>query len=311
MSFTAEVREELARVEPTCPDCDKAELAAIVRTQGTIGLSGGGRTRLEIATEIASVARVAIRMLHDVYGLETELTVRRNVLHRTHNYLITVPGQLALSEALHDLGMLGDEGFMGGVPQKLVAKKCCAAAYLRGMFLVGGYIADPHGDFHFELTTASESLARDVVELMKRHDIDARSIRRHNTYTIYLKGAEHIISFLVFVGAQKSALVMESARVIKSVRNDTNRRVNAEIANQNKASEAALKQIESIRILIENDELDDLPASLREIALLRLRNPDTSLKDLGELANPPLSKSAVYHRLLRINAIAEGVAREV
>lgn len=306
MSFTAEVKDELSRVEPSCPACDKAELAALARIEGTLTISGGNRPRLEIATETGSVARTVIRLVHGVYDLKTELTVRRSVLHKTHNYLITVPAQIGLADALDDMGVLGPTGFEPGVKRALVSRSCCAGAYLRGAFLAGGYIADPRGDFHFEVTVATEELADDIVALMKREGVEARSTKRHNLFSIYIKGADRITSFLALVGAHKSALDMEAARVLKSVRNDTNRRVNAEIANHAKSADAAMQQIEQIRTLVERDGLGAVPRSLQEVAVLRLQHPDASIRELGELANPPLTKSAVAHRLRRITALAQG-----
>ena len=305
MSFTAEVKDELSRIEPTCSRCDRAELSALIRIEGTLSISGEG-PRLELATETASVARTAIRLLHSVYELATNLTVRRSILHKTHNYLITVPSQIGLTDALHDMGILGKEGFEGGIRPELVRDACCAGAYLRGAFLGGGYIADPRGAFHFELAGPSEELIAACLELMREHGMRARYIRRHNMYAIYIKGIEQITAFLVFVGAHQSALAIENARVIKSVRNDTNRRVNAEIANQLKTTRASMQQIECIRRLVGQKGIEAIPESLREVALLRLKHPDASVKELGELADPPLSKSAVYHRMRRIAAMIDG-----
>lgn len=305
MSFTAEVKDELSRIEPTCSRCDRAELSALIRIEGTLSISGEG-PRLELATETASVARTAIRLLHSVYELATNLTVRRSILHKTHNYLITVPPQIGLTDALHDMGILGKEGFEGGIRPELVRDACCAGAYLRGAFLGGGYIADPRGAFHFELAGPSEELIAACLELMREHGMRARYIRRHNMYAIYIKGIERITAFLAFVGAHQSALAIENARVIKSVRNDTNRRVNAEIANQLKTTKASMQQIECIRRLVGQKGIEAIPESLREVALLRLKHPDASVKELGELADPPLSKSAVYHRMRRIAAMIDG-----
>jgi len=304
VSFTSEVKDELSRIEPTCSRCDRAELSALIRIEGTLSISGEG-PRLELATETASVARTAIRLLHSVYELATNLTVRRSILHKTHNYLITVPPQVGLTDALRDMGILGDTGFEGGIRPELVESACCAGAYLRGAFLGGGYIADPRGAFHFELAGPSEELIASCLELMDAHGIRARYIRRHNMYAIYIKGIEQIIAFLAFVGAHQGALAIENARVIKSVRNDTNRRVNAEIANQVKATKASMRQIECIRRVIGQRGIEAIPASLREVALLRIKHPDASVKELGELADPPLSKSAVYHRMRRIAAMID------
>ncbi len=304
MSFTSEVKDELSRIEPVCSQCDRAELSALIRIEGTLSISGEG-PRLELATETASVARTAIRLLHSVYELATNLTVRRSILHKTHNYLITVPSQAGLTDALHDMGILGESGFEGGIRPEIVGNSCCAGAYLRGAFLGGGYIADPRGAFHFELAGPSEELIVACLELMREHGIRARHIRRHNMYVIYIKGIEQIIALLAFIGACQSALAIENARVIKSVRNDTNRRVNAEIANQVKSTKASLRQIECIRRLVGQRGIESIPESLREVALLRIKHPDATVKELGELADPPLSKSAVYHRMRRIAAMID------
>ena len=141
MSFTAEVKDELARVPPTCSHCEKATLAALVRIEGTLFFSGQGTYRIEIATDVPSVARLIIKLLHELYHLKTELTVRRSVLHKTPNYLIEVPAQPHLADALRDMGVLSEEGGLElGIKEGLVAKECCTAAYLRGAFLGSGFV---------------------------------------------------------------------------------------------------------------------------------------------------------------------------
>jgi len=305
MSFTAEVKDELSRVETTRQCCPRAELSALVRVEGTLHFTGNERFRLEIATETAPVARKAIKLLHGLYGLNTELTVRRSVLHRSNNYLITVPSQPRLSEALLDLGIVDDRLTpVYSIPAWLVKRDCCAVSYLRGTFLGGGFVADPHGDFHFELTAETEEMADDLVALMERFEMPARVTQRRGTFAVYLKGAEAIVTFLARVGAHQALLRTEDVRIIKSMRNDVNRLVNAETANLEKSAKAAIAQIEAIRMLADVRGLENLPPALREMAELRIENPDVSLRELGELAEPPLSKSAVYHRIRRLEELA-------
>ncbi len=304
MSFNTDVKEELARVEPTCSHCERALLAALIRIEGTLFISGQGRYRLEVVTDAPSVARLTWRLLHETYDLRTELTTRRSVLHKTPNYLIDVPVQDGLADALRDMGVLGDTGLQLGVAPALVAKQCCAAAYLRGAFLGSGFVSDPRGDFHFEITVESREMADDLVKIMDEKNIRARIMKRRSSYVVYIKSGEAILEFLAFAGAHQSALVLENARVVKSVRNDVNRQTNAEMANQKKAVSASIDQIYAMRTVLESYGPDKLPPALQEIIRLRVAYPDATLKELGERADPPLSKSAVYHRIRRIEQMA-------
>lgn len=304
MSFNSDVKDELARVPATCSHCDRALLAALIRIEGTLFLSGQGRYRMEVATDAPTVARLTWRLLHETYGLRTELTTRRSVLHKTPNYLIDVPSQKGLAEALHDMGVLSDSGLELGVADSLIAKQCCAAAYLRGAFLGSGFVSDPRGDFHFEITVESREMADDIASIMLEKNIRARVMQRRSSYLVYIKSGESILEFLAFVGAHQSALVMENARVVKSVRNDVNRQTNAEMANQMKAASASVDQIYAMRTVLEAYGPEKLPPALREIIQLRATYPDATLKELGEHADPPLSKSAVNHRIRRIEQMA-------
>lgn len=303
MSFTADVKEELSRVEPVCSHCERATLAALVHLEGSLRLTGQGRMSLEVDTDSPSVARLMVKLLHSIYGLRTELTVRRSVLHKTPNYLISVPMQPALSDSLHDMGVLSDAGLDAGIDPAVVSKRCCRAAYLRGAFLASGFIASPKGDFHFEITVQNEHLAQDLCKLMDEAGVHAKIMQRRSNYIVYMKSGSSISEFLALVGAHHCALAMENVRVIKSVRNDVNRRVNAELANQQKASDASVEQIMAIRRVVDKVGLENLPPALQEFIRLRVAHPDATLKELGQYADPPLSKSAVYHRVRRIEEL--------
>lgn len=303
MSFTADVKEELSRVEPVCSHCERATLAALVHLEGSLRLTGQGRMSLEVDTDSPSVARLMVKLLHSIYGLRTELTVRRSVLHKTPNYLISVPMQPALSDSLHDMGVLSDAGIDAGIDPAIVSKRCCRAAYLRGAFLASGFIASPKGDFHFEITVQNEHLAQDLCRLMDEAGVHAKIMQRRSNYIVYMKSGSSISEFLALVGAHHCALAMENVRVIKSVRNDVNRRVNAELANQQKASDASVEQIMAIRRVVDKVGMENLPPALQEFIRLRVAHPDATLKELGQYADPPLSKSAVYHRVRRIEEL--------
>ena len=304
MSFTAEVKDELSRVEGTCPECDVAELAAMVRVCGALSFRGSGNYAIRVSTETGAVARTVIRLAHTIFDLETTLTVRRSNLHKTRNYLIEIPEQKGLEQALIKLGVLVlGQGLASGVAARVVARPCCRASYLRGAFMAGGFIADPRGDFHLEIAVTGEELAADLVELLDDEGVTARVNKRRGAYAIYLKSFDDIVRLLAIIGASRTALAVENVRVMKSVKNDVNRRVNAEMANQARSTGAAASQIELIDRVEREVGLDTLPPALADFCRARRAYPDLSLRDLGQAMDPPMSKSALYHRVLRLEQL--------
>ena len=167
-------------------------------------------------------------------------------------------------------------------------KQCCTAAYLRGAFLGSGFVSDPRGDFHFEITVESEDLAGGLVDLLDRKGIRARVMQRRSSYMVYLKSGSAILEFLAFAGAHQSALAMENARVIKSVRNDVNRMTNAEIANQAKAANASVDQLYAIRVVLEAHGMENLPPALQDFIKLRVTYPDRHAQGAGRAREPAL-----------------------
>ncbi len=304
MSFTAEVKDELARIKGSCEECDVAELAAIVRVCGALSFHGSGAYSIRVSTETGAVARTVIRLARSVFELETSLTVRRSNLHKTRNYLIEIPEQKGLEQALIRMGVLVlGRGLSSGIAARVVARPCCRAAYLRGAFMAGGFIADPRGDFHLEIAVTGDEFADDLVELLDDEGITARVNRRRGTYAIYLKSFDDIKSLLTVIGANRIARGVENVRVVKSVKNDVNRRVNAEIANQARSTGAAADQLRLIDRVEKEVGFDELPPALLQFCQARRAHPDLSLRDLGAQMTPPLSKSALYHRVLRLEQL--------
>ena len=239
-SFTAEVKDELSRVEGRCATCDRAQLSALLRVCGTLSFKGAGRYSLRITTETGAVARTIIKLTHELFDLDTSLTIRRSVLHKTRNYLIEIGEQEGLEDALVALGILmPGKGLAVGIPRGLLQKRCCREAFIRGAFMAGGFIADPRGDFHLELAVTGEEFANELSILVNSLGVHARLNRRRGAYAIYLKSFDDIVSLLVGMGAARYAHTIEGIRAMKSVKNDVNRRVNAELANQGRAGDAA------------------------------------------------------------------------
>jgi cell division protein WhiA len=217
--------------------CPFAELAALIRVSGSLSFSGQGRYAIRISTETGAVARTVVKYTHKLLDLDTSLTVRHSVLHKTRNYLIEIPDQPELADDLVTLGILvPGQGLAQGLPDHLLTRQCCRNAFLRGAFMAGGFIADPRGDFHLEIAVTGEDLAQGIVSLMETVGVAARLNRRRGAFAIYLKSFEDIVRLLEAMGAQRSAHAVEAVRRMKSVKNDVNRRVNAEIANSNRSS---------------------------------------------------------------------------
>ena len=86
------------------------------------------------------------------------------------------------------------------------------------------------------------------------------------------------------------------AGIMKEMRNNVNRLVNCETANLSKTVNAAVRQVESIKLIQKEIGLQRLPKNLREVAELRLSYPDESLKELGEMLEPPVGKYRINHR---------------
>jgi len=304
MSFTAEVKDELSRVQGECERCDAAQLLALVRVCGTLSFRGTGRYTLRIATETGSVARTSLQLLHRLYDLKTQLTFRRSRLHKTHNFLIEVPEQDELGEALADLGVLEvGHGLVSGVPEHVVERECCRRAFLRGAFMAGGFIADPRGDLHLEMTVTGEDFANGIVDVCRGFGINARLNHRRGAFAVYLKSFDDIVRLLRVLGATRSAHTVSTVKGIKEKKNAINRQTNADMANMVRHTAAAEEQLRLIRRVEREVGLNSLPPALREFCTLRRAHPDLSLAQLGAEASPALSKSAMYHRVLRLQAL--------
>jgi DNA-binding protein WhiA len=305
-SFTAEVKDELSRVEGRCPTCERAQLSALLRVCGTLSFKGTGRYALRITTETGAVARTIIKLVHDIFDLNTSLTIRRSVLHKTRNYLIELAEQDGLEEALVELGILvPGQGLAAGIPRSLLQKRCCREAFVRGAFMAGGFIADPRGDFHLEMTVTGEQFASDIASMLRSYGVRARLNRRRGAFAVYIKSYDDIERVLGVLGAKRSAHTVMRVKGIKSAKNATNRLVNADLANASRAADASYAQQELILRVAREVGMDELPRSLREFCKARLENPGLSLADLGATFDPPLSKSAMYHRLLRLKALLD------
>ncbi|MCL4514839.1 MAG: DNA-binding protein WhiA [Firmicutes bacterium] len=307
MAFSLRVKEELARVIPKDSCCQLAELSALIHMDGALQIHGQAELALEILTENAAAARKIFHLVKNLFHSETEILVRKKRRLRKNNvYGIRIPAGAGVREILLKLGLVDDDfALVQGISLPLVKRKCCRRAYLRGAFLGKGSITDPEKTYHLEFTVDNPVYAGDLSRLLHSQGVPARVGERKKEYVVYIKEGEQIGQLLALMGAHTALLDFENIRVIKGMRNQVNRRVNCETANLDKTVNAAMQQLENIRVIDEMMGLSKLPANLREVARLRMGHPDASLQELGEMLVPPASKSGVNHRLRRIGRIAE------
>lgn len=183
-----------------------------------------------------------------------------------------------------------------------------ARLYIREAFIKSGFINSPEKDYHLEILFKTKKKAEQAKILLEQCNIENVGItKKGNGTIIYIKDGESISAFLALIGANNAVLRFEEARVIKDTRNNINRVVNCETANLNKTIDAAVEQIKSIKLLKQKHKFHTLPENLKEIAELRIKNPDASYEELGKMLIKPIGKSGVSHRLNKINQIAKEI----
>ncbi|MNP02434.1 Sporulation transcription regulator WhiA [compost metagenome] len=306
MSFAAETKKELTRVEgQTC--CEKAELSALIRMNGSVQLSNK-KVILDISTENAAIARRIYSLIKKYFQAHTELLVRKKMRLKKNNvYIVRIPTQV--QEILKELNIVS-EGFLftQDIQPQLIRKKCCKKAYLRGAFMAGGSVNNPEGSsYHLEIYSMYEDHCKALVGLANEFNLNARFIERKKGFVLYIKEGEKIIEFLSLIGAHQSLFKFEDVRIMRDMRNSVNRIVNCETANLNKTISAAVRQIDNIKLLQREVGLESLPEKLREVAEVRLVHPDMNLKEVGEMLKGTVSKSGVNHRLRKIDEMADKI----
>ncbi len=178
-------------------------------------------------------------------------------------------------------------------------------AIIRGAFMGGGFVSEPTSKYHLEINFENETNFEFIKRLLENYNMSIKRLKRDGSISLYIKDGEEISNFLALIGASESMLKFEEIRVIKEARNNVNRMVNCEVANLNKTVTAATKQIEAIRKLKNSRKFTNLPEELKEIANLRLKNPDASLIELGNMLKEPVGKSGVNYRLNKLIKMAE------
>lgn len=313
MSFSGNVKEELAKQFSKSRHCQIAELAAIFLFEGKVVT--GKNPVLLITTENIRVAKKSYTLLKHAFQIESEMSTRdTGGGHRGHTYQITICGEEKIKKILQAIHLLDIEGRPvendGLVDGLIVQKDCCKRAFLRGAYLCAGSMSDPEKAYHFEIVCTGEKKARQLSEIMNHFGVESKVVLRKKNHIVYLKEGEQIVDVLNVMEAYRCLMEFENIRIVKEMRNSVNRQVNCETANINKTVNAAVRQIEDIRLIMDRNGLTSLPQPLQEMAEVRLENPDAPLKELGLLFTPPIGKSGVNHRLRKLSELADRIREE-
>lgn len=188
----------------------------------------------------------------------------------------------------------------------VLEEDCCRIAFLRGAFMAGGSVTDPEKRYHLELATSHLRVSREVYSLLMELGFFPKDTTRGGNSILYFKQSDYIEDVLTTIGAPVCAMQIMEAKVEKDLRNGINRRVNCETANLGKAVDAAQEQLAAIRRLEERGEFQDLPDKLKKTAELRKQHPEATLLELAQMQDPPLTKSAINHRMRKIVELSKG-----
>lgn len=304
MPLSEDLRGELAAIAPV-RGCDRlAELSALFHSAGSVHLLGRGRISVHLDLGSSAVARRAFALLREL-GVHSEIrTYRRQAFDRATRYQLHVEGEPHALELLREAGVLDRRlAPIEKPPGRVVARACCRGAYLRGALLGGGSLSGPRSP-HLEIRTTSVAGAEFLARLAAAVGTKLGVLDRGRHAVAYAKGADAIETLLLSAGAGDTVLAFEERAVVAGLRSDANRLANADHANLVRTSRAAGVQLDAVRRLRADGRLERLADPLCEIAALRLRHPDLSLRELAAKCEPPATKASVQRRLAKLVELA-------
>lgn len=311
MSYSTDVKDELGRQDSHARHCRIAEVAAIIYFSGKFSYNKTG-SYIKVQTENLTVATKYFILLEKTFRIRAEVAVRnsRNAVY----YQIVVTDSDSVAVILKSIKVIDDSGNyldrFGRISRLIIQNPCCKRAFLRGAFIVSGSITDPYKGYHFEIVAGNEERAAVLEEILHAFNIESKHTIRKSNIIVYVKEGAQISDILGLMEAHVAMMKLENVRIYKEMRNSINRQVNCEAANISKTAATARRQQQDIIYIRDNMGLGNLSEQLREIAIVRIANPDASLKELGEMLHPPLGKSGVNHRLRRLSEIAGDLRKQ-
>ena len=312
MSFSADCKQELCSLPPEKPCCPASELSGLFMTMGSLSLLGRGRLSVQLSSENLAVCRRAYTLLSKQMLLAPQIHYLTSSRFGGRRKCVLTLGPNESPTFLRKLHMMeraanGEWSLRSTTPRLPITRACCARAFLRGVMLGGGTMANPDTSYHLELPYQNDEMRQMLAKCLQRIDLPIRDGTRGEKRFLYLKQAEQLVTFLTAIGAHQAILRIEELRLRKQLIGKINRAMNCDAFNLSKQMTASAKQVEIIRELDKKGMLEGMSESLREVARLRLEMPDATLEQLGQSMTPPLGKSGVNHRLRRLMEYAESI----
>jgi len=310
VALTADVKDELARIEITKSAVRAAELSTILRFSGGLHLISG-RVVVEAELDTAQLARRVSKDLVELYGIESELSViSPSGIRRGSRYQIRV---VKAGDVLaRQTGLLDSRGRpVRGLPATLVNGTIAEAqAVWRGAFLSHGSLTDPGRSAALEITAPGNEAAMALVGVARRLGVMAKAREVRNVFRVVVRDGEAIATMLTQMGAHSQVLKWEEMRLRREVRATANRLANFDDANLRRSAQAAVASGARVGRALEILG-DDVPDHLKYAGELRLQHKQASLDELGHLADPPMTKDAIAGRIRRLLAMADKKAADL
>jgi len=311
MTFSSKVKLEVINNYENQEECESIEIVALVNNCGFI-YSKFDVEHIYIQTDNIFLAKKYFTLLKETFNIRGEISVKTNIKFKKSYYFVKVSAKKDTEEMLKLVSFLQSNAFFCRKAEKnssrlTKASNCNKKRYLGISFLLNGSLSDPTKNYHLEFIYSDLNNAKVISYILNSYNLNAKIIERKNYFIVYIKESENISDFLNIIGAHTNLMYFENVRILKDVSNNINRKVNCETANISKTINAAVKQQEDIKFITETKGYNYLPYQLQEIANLRLLNPDATLKEIGEMLMPSISKSGVNHRLRKISNIAKSL----
>lgn len=305
MSFSYDTKKELCSADSQSAACMRAECYGFLLFAKTFS-----RSKIVFNTENPYTAARFMDLMAETYSAITEKkTVLTGKKDRERLFTLNVPLESDCERIFSELGYSHNNVSLR-INRANLDDEGALPAFLRGAFLCCGSVSDPKKDYHLEFSVPYKNLCIDLCRIISEvssRGKEPKQVNRKGMFVAYIKDSEEIADLLAYMGAPIASMELMQEKILKSIRNNVNRKTNSEIANINKTAKASAVQIEAIEKIKRTKGIEFLNDDLKSIAILRLEYPEHSLRDLGEMLSPPISRSGANHRMKRILEIAENI----